>query len=56
MMPSQRRVCLAMFVEVGGRRPCTIVSVQEEDHTFADVDEEASADAASMIRMLVCVD
>jgi hypothetical protein len=47
MVPSERRVDLAVFIEVGCDGPGAVVEVQEEHHALADVNEEADLAAAS---------
>jgi hypothetical protein len=42
-----------VFVEVRRDGPGTVILVEEEDHAFTDVDEEADGAAASVEVMLV---
>lgn len=46
-MPPERGVHFAVFVEVGSDGPSTVVLVEEENHAFADVDEDAYLTATS---------
>jgi hypothetical protein len=47
MVTSKRCVRLAMFVEVRRVRPRAIITIQHENHAFADVDEETNCTATS---------
>lgn len=48
VVPSQRGVHFAVFIEVRGDGPGAVVEIQEQDHAFANVHEEADLAAASM--------
>jgi hypothetical protein len=49
VVASQRRIHLTMFIEVRGDVPGAVVEVEEENHAFADVQEEADLAAASVV-------
>jgi hypothetical protein len=48
VMAAQRGVDFTMFVEIRSDGPGAVVEIEEEDHAFADVDEEADLSAASV--------
>lgn len=48
MVTTQSRVDFTVLVEIRGDMPGTVVEVEEEDHAFADVDEEADLTATSV--------
>lgn len=56
MMSAERRVRLAVLIEIRRNRPAAVSVVQIEDHAFADVDEETDVYAASaQSSVSVCV-
>lgn len=58
MVPPQRRVRLPMLIEIGCVMPRTMLTVQEQNHAFADIYETANWTAASvgiwLVYLLVC--
>lgn len=48
-MVSETRIDFAMNVQVRGVMPAAVLIMEEENHAFADVDEEADISAASVI-------
>ena len=46
-MSPQRWIDLTMFIQIWSYGPSTMVEVQEEDHAFPDMDEQANVSAAS---------
>ena len=54
-MAAQSGVDFTVLVEIRGDMPGTVVQVEEEDHAFAYVDEEADLAAASVIVLSVRV-
>jgi hypothetical protein len=53
MVPSQRRVNLAMLIEVWRYGPGTVSHVHEKNHAFSDVDEETYVATTPEVRELV---
>lgn len=49
VVPTQRRVHFAVLVEIRCDGPGTVVEVEEQDHAFADVNEETDLAAASVL-------
>ena len=47
MVAPERGVHFAVFIEVGRNSPSAVVSIKEENHALADVDEDANLAAAS---------
>lgn len=46
-MAPKRGVHFAVFIEIWSDSPSTMVSVEEKNHAFADVNEDANLAAAS---------
>ena len=49
MVPPKRRIHFAVLIQVRCDSPCAVVLVEEENHAFADVDENADLAPASAI-------
>lgn len=49
MVTPQRWIDFTVLVKIGRNGPGAMVEIEEKDHTFADVDEEADLTTASMI-------
>ena len=47
-MTAQRRVNFTVLVEVRSDVPGAVIEIEEENHAFADVNEEADLPAASI--------
>lgn len=47
-MAPERGIHFTVFVKVGSDSPSAVVFVEEEDHAFADVNEDAYLAATSM--------
>lgn len=48
-MPPERRVHFAVLIQVRCDGPCAVILVEEEDHAFTDMDENADLTSASAI-------
>jgi hypothetical protein len=50
VVPAQRRVYFTVLVEIRRDSPGPVVKVEEQNHAFADVNEETDLAAASVLR------
>jgi hypothetical protein len=53
MMSSERRIRFPMFIEIRRMHPRSILTIEEDDHAFANIDEKTYCTAASVGRIML---